>query len=93
LCGGTPTQNSARVLEHRGERYVFCSEPCEWIFRQEPERYAEHKDVVGRILTGEAPANLLELCRKYFGLSQDTWGKDVHRGRYEWLERREDGLR
>jgi toluene monooxygenase system protein A len=90
LCGGTPEQNSARVLDVQGERYVFCSEPCEWIFRREPQRYARHKDVVKRILTGEAPANLLELCRKYFGLSQDMWGKDVRRGRYEWLERREE---
>jgi len=85
LCGGTPAHNSARWLEHEGESYVFCSEPCEWIFRSEPERYQRHKDVVKRILTGEAPANLVELVRGYFGLSQDCWGRDVRRGDYPWL--------
>ena len=86
LCGGTPAHNTARAHTHEGRKYFFCSEPCEWIFKQEPERYAAHKDVVMRILTGEAPANLLELLRKSFGLTQDMWGKDVMRGNYRWLE-------
>jgi toluene monooxygenase system protein A len=64
---------------------VFCSAPCRWIFEREPERYAAHKDVVKRILAGEAPANLLELVRVTMGLTQDSWGKDVARGRYPWL--------
>jgi toluene monooxygenase system protein A len=86
LCGGTPQQNSARTLLRGGRKYVFCSEPCAWIFESEPERYAAHKNVVGRILAGEAPANLLELLRSYFGLDQSTWGKDAARGAYGWLE-------
>jgi toluene monooxygenase system protein A len=87
LCGGTPSENTARVLERDGRRYVFCSEPCAWIFQREPERYAAHKTVVDRILAGEAPANLVELVRDYFGLSESTWGKDAWRGRYPWLRR------
>lgn len=87
LCGGTPERNSARVVEHDGRRFIFCSEPCAWIFASEPERYASHKDVVKRILAGEAPANLLELLRGYFELSPDVHGKDVTGGRYSWLER------
>jgi toluene monooxygenase system protein A len=87
LCGGTPQHNTARVRVHDGAKYIFCSDPCEWIFMQEPERYAGHKDVVKRILAGEAPANLLELLRKYFGLTQDIWGKDVRRGDYDWMKR------
>lgn len=85
LCGGTPEHNTARVHEHGGRKYIFCSEPCEHIFRQEPERYAGHKDVVKRILAGEAPANVLELLRLYFGLHEDVWGKDVMRGDYPWM--------
>jgi toluene monooxygenase system protein A len=85
LCGGTPSANTARTLEHGGKRYIFCSEPCRWIFEREPERYRNHKDVVKRILAGEAPANLLELVRCYFGLEQKTWGHDVRRGEYAWL--------
>lgn len=87
LCGGAGDENSARTLERGGRTYIFCSEPCQWIFEREPERYAAHKGVVGRILAGEAPANLLELCRLYFGLNEDHWGKDVLRGLYPWLER------
>jgi toluene monooxygenase system protein A len=88
LCGGTPLENSARMIEHEGQRYVFCSEPCAWIFQREPARYAAHRDVVKRILAGEAPANLIELVRGYMGLTADRWGKDVRGGNYEWLQRR-----
>jgi toluene monooxygenase system protein A len=85
LCGGTPLENTARTRVHGDQKLVFCSEPCEWIFFREPERYEQHKNVVKRILTGEAPANLLELLRTYFGLTQDMWGKDLRRGRYDWI--------
>jgi toluene monooxygenase system protein A len=86
LCGGTPLQNTATVREHGGQRYVFCSAPCAWIFEKEPERYAAHRDIVQRILAGAAPGNPFALIRSYFGLDQQTWGKDVARGRYPWLE-------
>lgn len=85
LCGGTTAWNAAQVMDHGDRRYVFCSAPCAKIFADEPERYAGHKDVARRILDGEAPANLLELVRGYFGLAPDRWGKDVARGRYPWL--------
>jgi toluene monooxygenase system protein A len=88
LCGGTPVENTARTLRHGGRKYIFCSEPCLWIFQQETARYASHSDVVKRILAGEAPANLLELVRKYFNLTQDMWGKDVAGGDYDWLRAR-----
>jgi toluene monooxygenase system protein A len=89
LCGGTPARNSAVTLERKGRKYIFCSEPCRWIFEREPERYAQHKDVVKRVLAGEAPANLLALVRQYFGLSFDEWGKDASGGVYPWLHRPE----
>jgi len=85
LCGGNPLRNTATTYEHGGQKYIFCSEPCLWIFKKEPKRYAGHKDIVQRILAGEAPANLLELLRKYFLLTQDMWGKDMNGGRYPWL--------
>jgi toluene monooxygenase system protein A len=86
LCGGTPRQNAAQLLDFGGRRYVFCSEPCAWIFRSAPERYAAHKGLVSRILSGEAPANLVELLRTYFLLTQTSWGKDLAGGRYPWLD-------
>jgi toluene monooxygenase system protein A len=87
LCEGTPAQNSAETLVHGERKYMFCSEPCRWIFEREPERYAGHKDVVKRVLAGEAPGNLAAILTQYFGLTQETWGRDTQRGRYEWLVR------
>ena len=87
LCQGTPSQNTARTLERDGRKHIFCSEPCEHIFSQQPERYAAHKDVVKRVLAGEAPANLIALVQRYFGLRYETWGKDASQGDYPWLTR------
>jgi toluene monooxygenase system protein A len=86
LCQGTPQKNMARVVEYQGEKYIFCSEPCACIFEQEPERYAKHKDIVKRILCGEAPANLLELVKHYFQLSPEVWGQDLFKGDYPWMK-------
>jgi toluene monooxygenase system protein A len=88
LCHGSTRRNAAVVVEHEGRRRIFCSEPCRWIFEREPERYAGHRGVVARVLAGEAPANLVALLRRYFGLSHETWGKDALGGAYPWLERR-----
>ncbi len=87
LSNGTPRHNRANVLEHAGRRYIFCSEPCRWIFEREPERYAAHHDVVKRVLAGEAPANLIALVQRYFGLDYASWGKDAYGGEYPWLSR------
>ncbi len=87
LCNGTPSANSATTVDRDGERYIFCSEPCKWIFESEPERYASHRNLVKRVLAGEAPPNLLEMVRRYFGLEYETWGKDAFGGDYPWLER------
>lgn len=92
LCNGTPGHNDARTHVHGGRKRVFCSAPCQWIFEQEPERYADHRSVVGRILQGEAPANLLELL-KWFGLDAGMWGKDLHGGDYPWLRGHAGGER
>jgi toluene monooxygenase system protein A len=87
LCAGTPQENTAQVLVRDGKKYVFCSEPCRWIFEREPERYAQHREVVKRVLAGEAPANVVALIQRYFGLDYGTWGKDAFEGRYPWLVR------
>lgn len=87
LSNGTPNRNSAVTCMHNGQSYVFCSEPCRWIFQREPERYAQHNGVVKRVLTGEAPANLIAMLRQYFGLDYASWGKDAYGGEYPWLKR------
>jgi len=87
LSNGTPRCNSATTLDYNDERYIFCSAPCRWIFEQEKEKYAAHKNVVKRVLAGEAPPNLIALVQRYFGLAHATWGKDAFGGEYPWLER------
>jgi methane monooxygenase component A alpha chain/propane monooxygenase large subunit len=34
-----PDNNSVRIVEKAGKKRAFCSEPCEWIFDLEPQRY------------------------------------------------------
>jgi toluene monooxygenase system protein A len=77
------------VLEHEGRKYVFCSEPCRWIFSSDRERYADHKDIVQRVLSGEAPGNIVEFLTRYSGLCYDEWGKDAFGGVYPWMPRGE----
>ena len=91
LSGGTPGKNTATIVTHGRDKYIFCSEPCRWIFEHERERYADHRDVVKRVLAGEAPANLVAILTQYFGLRFETWGKDAFGGDYEWLQRRRVG--
>jgi toluene monooxygenase system protein A len=88
LCHGSPEKNDAVVVDHEGGRHVFCSEPCRWIWSRDPERYGAHRDLVSRVLHGEAPANLLEMLTKYCGLEYEVWGKDAHGGVYPWMKRR-----
>jgi toluene monooxygenase system protein A len=87
LSAGSPEHNTAIVHNHKGGKYVFCSEPCKWIFEKEPDRYEGHREIVKRVLNNEAPANVVALIRNYFGLDFNTWGKDVNSGNYSWLKR------
>lgn len=86
LSAGTPSRNAANVLDYNGSNYIFCSEPCRWIFLREPDRYANHQELVKRVLSGEAPASMSELVTDYFHLTPETWGKDAFAGRYSWLK-------
>jgi toluene monooxygenase system protein A len=85
LSAGTPRNNTANTLVHEGKDYIFCSQPCRWIFLREPQRYASHEGLVKRVLSGEAPADFKDLITDYFSLNPDTWGKDVYAGDYDWL--------
>jgi toluene monooxygenase system protein A len=87
LSQGTPQKNAVCTLDYHGEKYIFCSEPCKWIFESEPHRYADHKDLVKKVLAGEAPGNLLAMVKQHFGLTFENWGKDLHKGDYHWMHR------
>src|SRR5580698_10293168 len=79
-----PGRNTACTLELAGRRYLFCSEPCRWIFEQEKSRFADHKSVVDRIVAGEAPGKLTDL-HKWMGLEAPVeTGRDLRRGLDPW---------
>ena len=79
-----PGRNTACTLELGGRRYLFCSEPCRWIFEQESSRFADHKSVVDRIVAGQAPGKLTDLHR-WMGLEAPVeTGKDLRRGLDPW---------
>lgn len=79
-----PGRNTACTAEANGRRYLFCSEPCRWIFLQELHRFAGHKSVVDRIVAGTAPGKLTDLHR-WMGLEATIeTGKDLRRGLSPW---------
>jgi len=87
LCGGSPTANAAQIHVFNNQKFIFCSDPCKWIFEREPAKYSDHKNVVKRVLAGEAPANLMAMITQYFGLNYETRGKDLYDGFYPWISR------
>jgi toluene monooxygenase system protein A len=79
-----PGKNTACTREISGRKYVFCSEPCRWIFDQELSRFAGHTSVVDRIVAGVTPGNLPDLL-KWMGLqAPNETGKDLRRGLDRW---------
>ncbi|MFD1685503.1 YHS domain-containing protein [Halobellus litoreus] len=69
--------NRLHCHEHDGETYYFCSEPCQWIFENEPERYAEHKSILRRFLAGDIQPQTLEGALEHMGMGADN---DYERG-------------
>jgi toluene monooxygenase system protein A len=79
-----PGRNTACTLSHGGRRYLFCSEPCRWIFQRQSDRFAGHRSVVDRIAAGEAPGELLDL-HAWMGLDGPAeMGRDLRRGLDPW---------
>jgi len=79
-----PGHNTACTSELGGRTYLFCSEPCRWIFTSETSRYASHTNVVDRIVLGEAPGKLTDL-HEWMGLEVPVeTGKDLRRGSDPW---------
>jgi len=79
-----PGRSTACTLEVDGRNYLFCSEPCRWIFTKEMPRFAGHKNVVDRIVLGEAPGKLTDL-HEWMGLHAPIEnGKDLRRGLDRW---------
>jgi toluene monooxygenase system protein A len=65
------------TVERGGRKYSFCSEPCKWIFEQDPDRYAGHLSLVDRFLAGQIEPATLEGALAYMGLSPEECGQDA----------------
>lgn len=61
-----------RSHEHDGETYYFCSDPCQWIFENEPERYTGHRSIFRRFLDGEIKPKNLEGALEHMGMGEDN---------------------
>ena len=61
---------------HGGRRYVFCSEPCKWVFEQTPEQFAGHLSIIDRLLGGIIQPPSIEGALAYMGLSPEECGVD-----------------
>ncbi len=67
---------------HEGRQYVFCSEPCKWVFQLNPARFAGHTSVVDRFLGGEIQPPTIPGALEWMGLSPEEMGQDATN--YAW---------
>lgn len=82
--GATAPGQAPRQVDHGGRRYSFCSEPCHWIFTQNPERYASTTTVVDRLIAGEVQPPTPEGVIAYMGITPEVRGDDATR--YAWAQ-------
>ena len=80
----SPSRNTACTLKHDGRTYLFCSQPCRWIFEQQIDRFTEHKTLVDRIVAGEAPSDLIGLHASMGHETAASMGRDLRRGLDQW---------
>jgi len=71
-----------RQVIHDGRVYTFCSEPCQWIFEQNPARYAGHLSIIDRFLAGHIQPSDIAGLLAYMGLSPAEQGTDAMN--YSW---------
>ena len=71
-----------RQLTHKDRVYTFCSEPCRWIFKQNPARYAGQLSIVDRFLAGHIQPPDMKGVLAYMGLSPAEQGTDATN--YSW---------
>lgn len=66
-----------RNLERDGRIYRFCSDPCQWIFEQEPDKYVGHESLADRFVTGQIQPADLGGALAYMGITPEVAGKDA----------------
>ena len=93
LCGGTPTHEQRRRRSSTaGSSYIFCSRAVPLDLRAASRSATPaHKDVVKRVLAGEAPANLVALVQQLLRPRLRDLGQGRVRRRLPWLAGRKAG--
>ena len=87
---GTTSHCDPRQSVHGDRRYSFCSEPCQWIFDENLERYAGAKTVIDRLIMGDIQPPTIEGILDYMGITPDVAGDDA--AKYRWATDREPAL-
>jgi toluene monooxygenase system protein A len=64
------------TLDLDGRRYTFCSEPCKWVFEQNPEQFKGHLSIIDRLLGGVIQPPTIPGALAYMGLSPEECGQD-----------------
>lgn len=92
---GQPGGNTAfRTCEHEGEIYHFCSDGCQWVFEQEPDKFKQAWLPVHEILQGNCGP--MEELGNYWGLEPEDTGDYYesvdHKNFENWKKIRAQGL-
>ena len=77
-----PHKNTVCTHNVEGRNFVFCSEPCKWIFAQEYERYGRSSTIIDRVFSGKAPQDYTQLYRDYMQVSPNVEGQDIFETSY-----------
>lgn len=64
------------ILDLNGRRYTFCSEPCKWVFEQDPGQFQGHLSIIDRFLGGVIQPATIPGALEYMGLSPEECGVD-----------------
>jgi toluene monooxygenase system protein A len=70
------------IVDRDGRRLLFCSEPCKWVYEQNPARFAGHLSLVDRFLAGHIQPPTMEGALAYMSLSLAEMGQDATN--YAW---------
>jgi toluene monooxygenase system protein A len=79
---GTTSDCEPRQSVHEERTYTFCSDPCQWIFDQSPQRYAGTKTLIDRLIMGDIQPPTIEGILEYMGITPDIAGDDA--AKYRW---------